>query len=129
MIEQPARGRNDNIDAPAQLVFLGIDANAAENGQRAKRQMPSVIANALIDLRRQFTGGRQNQGAGAFASARAFTQTLQQRQSKAGGFAGTGLFKSTSVPRSKSQIKSPLITAYREKIAAICFQFKALVLG
>ena len=55
--------------------------------------MFGVLANAFVNLFSQLTGGHQHQGAHRVAGHfRAFhCQQLQERQSKATGFAGAGL--------------------------------------
>ncbi len=93
-IEQTARRSDQHIDAATQFHHLRVNADAAENHQRTQVEVFAVVAYVFADLRRQFARRRQDQGAyrtAAFRAARLGAEPLQQRQGKAGGFAGAGL--------------------------------------
>ena len=100
-VHQAARCCHQHVQAFAQLHHLRIDFHTTENHRGLGRNVFAVKIHAVVNLCRQFTGGRQDQRAGAFAGARVFTQTLQQGQGKTGGFAGTGLGSSHNVPARK----------------------------
>ena len=96
VIEQPARGGDQDIDPVLQLADLRIDADAAEYHHRGQLGVLAVIAKALLDLGRQFAGRGQHQRANRraalrIAHRRLVAQPLQDRQRKAGGLAGAGL--------------------------------------
>ncbi len=71
MIEQPARCRDDDVDAAPQLVDLRIDADAAVDHGGLERHVLAVVLDALGDLRRELARRRQNQRADAASRGRA----------------------------------------------------------
>ena len=93
-IEQTARRGDQNIDAAAQFHHLRVNADAAEHHQRTQLQIFAVVAHVFANLGGQFARRGQDQGAYRTATAARGSlsrELLQQRQRKAGGFAGTGL--------------------------------------
>ncbi len=90
VVQQPARRRDDDVDAAAQFLDLRIDVHAAENRGRAQRLVLAVGAHAFLHLRREFAGRHQDQAADRAARA-LLVENLQQRQREAGGLAGTRL--------------------------------------
>ena len=76
-------------------VDLRVDADAAEDHGGAQRQVLAVGAHALLHLRREFAGRREDQARPDGARAKRWRcggrQPLQQRQREAGGLAGAGL--------------------------------------
>ncbi len=90
--QTPWRG-DQNIDTTAQFVDLRLHADTTENGHGLQWQMAAISDHALFHLGGQLARGCQNQRAHlALAAVAAMVhQALQQRQSKAGGFAGAGL--------------------------------------
>ena len=91
MIEQPAGRGDDDVGAPPQLVLLRVDADAAEDRQRAIRQVAAVVLDALLDLGREFAGRGQDENTRIVATRTSQLQALQDRQREAGGLAGAGL--------------------------------------
>ncbi|MNC86857.1 hypothetical protein D3C83_25430 [compost metagenome] len=61
VIEQPAGGGDENIDAAPQRLDLRIDADAAIDERRPQWKVLAVDAHALLDLRREFAGRREDQ--------------------------------------------------------------------
>ncbi|OFA01229.1 hypothetical protein DUPY_21870 [Duganella phyllosphaerae] len=99
VVEQAARGGDQDVDAVFQLLDLRVDADAAEDYGRVQLGVLAVGAHAFFDLGRQFAGRGQDQGADGARRAigregladSAGRQQLQQRQGEAGGLAGAGL--------------------------------------
>lgn len=95
-IEQTAGGGNQHIDTLFDAVDLWVHANTAKNDGGLDVEVGGVKAHVLFDLRRQLTGGSQDQRtdglvAPLVAAAFGFGQALQHRQGKGGRFAGAGL--------------------------------------
>jgi hypothetical protein len=116
MVKKPPGGSHQNVDTAAQLIDLRVDVDPAKHGHRTQRQVPAIVAHALLDLRGQFAGGREDQGTNAWASGvprlacmgaacvsagtrgrigrlgrRRLHEALQNGQHKSGGFSGAGL--------------------------------------
>ncbi len=96
VIEQPARGGDDDFDATAQLGLLRTDVDAAVDAQRTQRQMLAVGDHRIMHLHRQLARRRQDQRPRLVARRRSAgvgmtSQPVQQRQSEAGRLAGAGL--------------------------------------
>ena len=92
VIEQAARGGDEDIDAAAEALDLRIDADAAEHHQRAQPAVAAIEADAFFDLRREFARRGQDQRAWQTALGRLCAlQTRNHRQHKGGGLAGAGL--------------------------------------
>ena len=96
VIEQPARRRDEHVDAAAQLAICGLMLTPPKIDGRLQRHVLAVVAHALLDLRRELARRREDQCADA---ARPFVrrrrgarhEPLQQRQREAGRLAGAGL--------------------------------------
>ena len=92
MIEEPARRRDDDVDAAPQLVDLRVDADAAVDHGGLQRQVLAVSPDAFADLRRELARRRQDQSPyAASRGRRVLRQALQQRQCESGGLAGARL--------------------------------------
>ena len=96
MVEQPARGRHDDIDAGPEGVLLGSHPDPAEDRRAGDRGMHRQIIQILGDLGRQFPGGRQHQGPGAAAGP--VDQLVDDRQQKRGGLPAPGHGAGEQVP-------------------------------
>ncbi len=99
VVQQAARGRDQDVDAVLEQLDLRIDADAAEDHGRVQVGVLAVQAHAFLDLGRELAGRGQHQGAddarrglvalgGAHGVVR---QAVQDRQGEAGGLAGAGL--------------------------------------
>ncbi|VVE50525.1 hypothetical protein PCE31107_04673 [Pandoraea cepalis] len=96
VIEQTARGRDENVHAARQLFDLRHHRHAAEHGHGRERQVLAVLRDAFLDLGGQLARGRQHERAhGALAVGRRRARTrgehLQDRQREACRLAGPGL--------------------------------------
>ena len=91
-IYEPARSRDHDVDAAAQLADLALLRDAAEDHDAAQPGTAAVGRDALGDLRGELARRSQDQRANALrlavGSARA--QVLQHRQHERGGLAGAG---------------------------------------
>ncbi len=94
MIQQTTRGRDQNIDALDELLFLRVDAHATEYHSGAQWQITAIGQHAISHLGGQFACWGQHQGADRTTARFGLAgghQPLQQGQGKAGGFTGAGL--------------------------------------
>ena len=96
VVEQTARGGNEDFDAGAQGLDLRIDVHTAKHHRRTQAHIFCVGADVFLDLCGKLAGRRQHQGADRMARRRRAGallggQQLQNRQGEAGGFSGTGL--------------------------------------
>ena len=92
VIQQTTRRCDQDVDTTTQSIDLRVHAHATKNHHGLDGQVFAVNAHAFFDLRGQFTGGRQDQGAnGAFAGCGRLTnlngQFVQQGQGETGCFA------------------------------------------
>src|SRR6185437_747742 len=92
-VEQAPGRRDENVDAARQRIDLRLLPDTAEDHGRAQREMPTVAAEAVIDLDRQSARRAEDKRARlAAAQGRAArAQQLQHRQREGGGLAGSGL--------------------------------------
>src|SRR5690606_20281524 len=90
-VHQTARCGHQYVQALAQLHHLRVDLYTTKNHSGLGGNVFAIKVHAVVYLGGQLTGGCENQGAGAFASAGVFRQALQQRQGKTSGFTGAGL--------------------------------------
>jgi hypothetical protein len=96
VIEEPAGCRNQDFDAGAHDCQLRLDVDAAENAGRAKARVLAVFLDRLFDLYRELARRREDQRTDGVARGRGAVirlrrEPLENRQSKAGSLAGTGL--------------------------------------
>ena len=92
-IEQPARGRDQHVDAVHQRAHLTAHRDAADRERGGEAEVAAVGVEAVEDLARQFAGRRQHQHAAALAvgALRVCGQPMQDRKRKGRGLAGAGL--------------------------------------
>jgi hypothetical protein len=98
VIQQPARGRDQDVDAAAQLRDLRIDLDAAEDHRRGQRQVLAVgltlsctwAASSRVGVSTSARTGRRPRRL-VPARRSCLHEPLQQRQREAGGLAGAGL--------------------------------------
>ena len=96
VIEKPPRRRDENLDAAMQRFLLRSDVDAAIDHRRAQREMLTVDANALRNLRRELAGRREYQRAHRMPRRRRARvcvgrEELEQRQRESGGLPGACL--------------------------------------
>jgi len=85
VVEQAAGGGDHHHAPVAQRALLRTHLHAADDGGCTQPEMVPERERLLVDLKRQFPGGREDQGPAAGARAR--VQALQDRQEKGGGLA------------------------------------------
>ncbi len=92
-VEQPPRRRHQDVEAAVQRLHLRELADAAEDDGVGEAQVAAVGGGAVVDLRRQFAGRRQDQDARPLGRRRALVQgqVLQDGQDEGRGLAGAGL--------------------------------------
>ncbi len=97
-VEQSSGGCHEYIHALAQAHHLRIDRYAAEDDRGAQFHILPVGRDAVLDLRREFAGRREDECAGTVTfDRRAVAESLQQGQGEARGLAGAGLRRAHDV--------------------------------
>ncbi|CAB3692178.1 hypothetical protein LMG26685_04845 [Achromobacter mucicolens] len=94
VVQQAARGGDQDVQRLAQRGDLGVDIDAAEHHHGRQRGVLAIGLHRFGDLRGQFTRRGQDQATGAagLASLGLFLrQQVQDRQRETGGLAGAGL--------------------------------------
>ena len=96
MVQQAARGGDQDVYTAAQLFNLRAHANAAKHHHRCQLQVFAVQAYAFFNLRGQLAGRRHDQAAHGIDAAAVRqswlgAQTLQHGQHKGRCFARAGL--------------------------------------
>ena len=94
VVEQAARGGDEDVHALLQRADLRVDVDAAEHHQRSERQMLAVGLHRFFHLGGELARGGEDQAARAAGRVRVGvgrSQHVQQRQREAGGLAGAGL--------------------------------------
>ena len=96
VVEQPARGGDEDLDAGADDLELRLDVDAAVDDGRAQLGVPAVGLDRVLDLDRELARRGEDQRAHRVARRRRARvgerrQLLQDRQREAGGLAGAGL--------------------------------------
>src|SRR6266851_3085755 len=92
-IEKPPGGRDQDVDPARHRGDLRMLADAAEDDGAAHAEMPSIGAEAFLDLEGELAGRGQHQNARGLAprGGSIRCKQLQDRQRKGGGLAGAGL--------------------------------------
>ena len=96
VVEQPARGRDEDLDALAKGRRLRLHVHAAEYDCTAQRRVPGVGLDVLVDLVGELARRRDDQGPHRMtrrrrAAARHRQQSVDDRQREARRLAGSGL--------------------------------------
>ena len=92
-VQQTAGCGHQNVYALVDAVDLGLHADAAKDHGRGDVQILGVGADVFFNLRSQFTGRSEDQGANAtcWALCAALCEAVQDRQREGSGFACAGL--------------------------------------
>ena len=98
-VEQAARGGDQHVHTLADAVNLGLHADATEDDRSGHIQVFGIGANVFFNLRRQLTGGREDQRTDAARRGlrAALCQAVQHGQRERGRLAGAGLGASQQV--------------------------------
>ncbi len=95
VVEEPAGGGEEDLDAGAQGLFLVAHGSAADKDADAQRRVVRQAKANVIDLLSQFAGGRDDEGLAD--AARLGQEPVQDRQQKGGGLAGARLGRGNDV--------------------------------
>ncbi len=90
VVEEPARGSDEQIEAGGQPVLLRLKANAAKDDRAPQPQMRAVPPGHLADLCGQLSSRAEHERA-RVARRRATGEVLQDRQQERRGLARAGL--------------------------------------
>src|SRR5437667_1933946 len=96
VVEEPARRRDDDIDARSEGVFLWCHSDAAVNGVSAGPRAFREAAQGDLDLGRELPGRGEDEGARPAGCL--FEKPLEDRKEKGGRLARTGLGCPDHVP-------------------------------
>jgi len=96
VVEQPPRGRDENLDAAPEDLDLWVDARSAVDHRRTERNAAAVGLDRGADLHRELAGRGQNQDPDGMSSrrearVRGASKALEDWQDKGGRLAGSGL--------------------------------------
>ena len=91
MVEQPAGGCDQDVDAARQLGVLVAERDAADQERDVEFLSGAVFVELLFDLGCEFAGRLHDQGAGHPRPGAALFQHGQHRQDEGRGLAGAGL--------------------------------------
>ena len=91
MIEQPARRRDQHIDAAPELGILIVERDTADDQRDVELVIDAVSDEALFHLGREFAGRFENERARHAGAGAAFFQHGQHRQHESRRLAGAGL--------------------------------------
>ena len=89
VVEQAARGGDENIDAALEFVALLAVADAAVESGGAQVGEAGEVAEGFVHLHGELAGGFEDEDAGVALTA--FFEAGEDRQREGGGFAGAGL--------------------------------------
>ncbi len=91
MVEQPARGRDQDVDAAGQFTVLVAERNAADQERDVEFLTGAVFVKTLLDLGCELAGRLEDQGAGHSGPGAALFEHGEHRQDEGGSLAGAGL--------------------------------------
>ena len=97
MIEKAARSGDQHIDAACDLRILVAEGNAADQERDGKPMIDSVLVEILLDLRRKFARGLEDQGARHARAGASGFEERQHRQHERRRLAGAGLSDAENV--------------------------------
>ena len=88
VVEEPARGRDQDVHAAPERLHLGLHPDAAEDGRARHPHMARELAPVLVDLRGQLARGGEDER--SRDSAAAPGQAVENRQHERGRLAAAG---------------------------------------
>ena len=98
MVEQPARGCDQDVDAARQFGVLVAERDAADQQRDVEFLAGAVFVEAFLHLRGEFARRLKDQGAGHSGPGAAFFQHGEHGKDKGSGLAGAGLGDAENVP-------------------------------
>ena len=132
VIEQPARRRDNDIDALAELLLLRVQRHTAVDRDDPDLGMASVFLEALFDLNAKLASRSQNERANSvFRDAgavvcHAVEQALDNRKSEAGGLARPRLCETDEVPPPQGKWNCLVLNRGRSRVARIANRVEEL---
>ena len=106
MIDQAARGGDQDIDPAVELLHLGAETFAADQQRHGELVVFTVDHEILGDLRGQFPGRGQDQRTRHPRPGPALGQDVDHRQGEARGLAGARLGTAENVPSHQDERNS-----------------------
>ena len=91
VVEQPAGGCDQDVDAARQLGVLVAERDAADQERDVEFLAGAVFIELFLDLGGEFAGRLQDQGAGHSGPGAALFQHGEHRKDEGSGLAGAGL--------------------------------------
>ena len=91
VVEQAARGGDEDVDAAGQLHVLVAERDAADQQRHIELLAGAVFVELFLHLRREFAGRLEDQRARHAGAGAAFFEKGEHRQHEGCGLAGTGL--------------------------------------
>ena len=91
VVEQPAGGCDQDVDAARQLGVLVAERDAADQECDVEFLADAVFIELFLDLGGEFAGRLQDQGAGHSGPRAALFQQGEHRKDEGSGLAGAGL--------------------------------------
>ncbi len=91
MVEQAARGRDQDVDAAHQFGILIAERNAADQQCDGKLLAGAITVKVLLDLCGKFACRLEDQSARHACARASFFQQREHRKNEGRGLAGAGL--------------------------------------
>ena len=91
MVEQPARGCDQDVDAAGELAVLVAERNAADQERDIKFLSGAVFVELFLDLGSKFARRFDDEGAGHSCPGAALFEQSEHREDEGSGLAGAGL--------------------------------------
>ena len=102
MVEQPAGGCDQDVDAARQLGILVAERDAADQQRDVELLPGAVFIELFLDLGGEFAGRLDDQGARHAGSRAALFQHGEHRKHEGSGLAGAGLGDAENIPASQN---------------------------
>ncbi len=124
-VEQPARGRDQDLDPTAQRLDLRIHRDPAVHDGRAQGDGSPVGLDAGIDLHRELAGRDEDEDphrmtGGGEARVGVRPESIEDRQHEGRGLAGAGLGRSQDVAALEDKRDGGRLDGRRCLIALVC---------
>src|SRR5262245_41142052 len=91
MVEKPAGGGDQHVDAARQLRVLVVERDAADEKGDVELMVGAVFGEAFLDLRRELARRLEDEGPGHAGAGAAVLEERQHWQGEGCGLAGAGL--------------------------------------
>ena len=118
-VHQPARGRDQHVDALFERLDLVAHLNAADQQRHRELVIFAVFDEILGDLRGKLAGRLEDQRARHPRAAAAMGEDVDHRQDEAGGLAGAGLGDADDVAAHQDRRDDPALDRRRRVVAAV----------